>query len=201
MADGPGKCICLHAIVQGSGLIFPVRTLDDRKETVPCSIELKDASPDNKDMEMTVSKGIRLLWQSEIYESVSDWKEAIRLCTEPLERAGFCSPEYKESIITQIEQLGPYCLIRPGIALVHGPLCLEAPRAGLRLMGVRQPVLFEGGKSARLFLGVAAPTPQVYMLLLRKVASLLKNPGFDLDQDLSSPASLFGSFSRLEGEE
>ena len=49
----------------------------------------------------------------QILDGVADWKEAIRKSTEPLERGGFVTADYKEGIIANVENLGPYICIAP----------------------------------------------------------------------------------------
>jgi mannitol/fructose-specific phosphotransferase system IIA component (Ntr-type) len=51
--------------------------------------------------------------------SVSDWKEAVRLGGKMLVDVEACEPRYVEAMIRFAEELGPYIVIAPGLALPH----------------------------------------------------------------------------------
>ena len=53
----------------------------------------------------------------QIRESAQDWRDAIRISAELLEKHGYIEPRYKEAIIENVENLGPYILIADGVAL------------------------------------------------------------------------------------
>ena len=46
-------------------------------------------------------------------------KDAIRKATEPLEKDKFVTAAYKEAIIANVEELGPYICIAPHVAMPH----------------------------------------------------------------------------------
>lgn len=50
----------------------------------------------------------------------ADWKEAVRIGTDLLVKAGTIEPRYYDAIINQTEELGPYYLLAPGLAMPHG---------------------------------------------------------------------------------
>ncbi len=49
----------------------------------------------------------------------ANWQEAVRLGTDLLEKAGTVKPEYFRAIVDNVETLGPYFLLAPGIAMPH----------------------------------------------------------------------------------
>jgi ascorbate PTS system EIIA or EIIAB component len=51
--------------------------------------------------------------------SASDWKEAVKIGTDLLEEAGTITPQYYKEIIKSVEELGPYFLLAPGMAMPH----------------------------------------------------------------------------------
>ena len=50
----------------------------------------------------------------------ADWKEAVKIGTDLLEAAGTITPQYYRSILEGVEELGPYFLMAPGMAMPHG---------------------------------------------------------------------------------
>jgi len=65
-----------------------------------------------------------------------DWREAIRASAVLLESQGIIAPGYKESIIRNLEQFGPYMVMLPGIALAHA-----APEEGANDLGISMSLL------------------------------------------------------------
>ncbi|MEM9424095.1 MAG: PTS sugar transporter subunit IIA [Spirochaetota bacterium] len=49
----------------------------------------------------------------------ADWKAAVKLGTSILERAGTITPQYYTAICSSVEELGPYFLLGPGLAMPH----------------------------------------------------------------------------------
>jgi len=51
--------------------------------------------------------------------TASDWKEAVKIGTDLLEKAGTITPQYYKEILMSVEELGPYFLLAPGMAMPH----------------------------------------------------------------------------------
>ncbi|MBR5558894.1 MAG: BglG family transcription antiterminator [Oscillospiraceae bacterium] len=71
-----------------------------------------------------------------------NWREAIRASSALLEKQGVIAPSYKESIIRNLEQFGPYMVMLPGIALAHAAPEEGALELGMSLTMLNQPVHF-----------------------------------------------------------
>lgn len=52
-------------------------------------------------------------------QSVSSWRDAVRLASQPLLQAGMIQTEYTQAMIKIIEDYGPYMILSPGIILLH----------------------------------------------------------------------------------
>lgn len=50
---------------------------------------------------------------------VQDWKAAVKVGTDLLVAAGTIEPRYCDEIIRSTEELGPYYLLAPGLAMPH----------------------------------------------------------------------------------
>ncbi|EGA5808833.1 transcription antiterminator [Listeria monocytogenes] len=75
-------------------------------------------------------------------ESVADWREAILVASKSLQQEGYISRNYQHAMIENIEKLGPYIVIAPGIALPHASVDDGAYRVGMSLLRLDQPVSF-----------------------------------------------------------
>lgn len=77
-----------------------------------------------------------------IGEKAADWREAIRRAGAVLEEAGSIRPAYVEKMIQSVEQLGPYIVIMPGLALAHAAPCAEVAKSDVALITLEHPVEF-----------------------------------------------------------
>jgi len=75
-------------------------------------------------------------------ENVTNWKEGVQLGGELLENAGIIDGSYIQAMIQAIENLGPYVVIAPGIALPHARPEDGAKEIGLSLVTLSTPVCF-----------------------------------------------------------
>lgn len=72
-----------------------------------------------------------------------DWKTAIKIGTDLLEKSGAITENYYNAIIENTEKYGPYYIIVPGVAMPHA-----RPEAGVKkdsfsLVTLKEPVIFE----------------------------------------------------------
>lgn len=74
--------------------------------------------------------------------TAGDWREAIRLAGQLLVDRGDATPEYIDAMIRTVEELGPYMVIAPGIALAHARPGQGVRRVCLSLVRLRNPVSF-----------------------------------------------------------
>ena len=71
-----------------------------------------------------------------------DWKAAVKAGTDMLVKAGTIEPRYFDEIIQNTEELGPYYLLAPGLAMPHA-----RPEGGVlensfALVTLKEPVAF-----------------------------------------------------------
>jgi PTS system ascorbate-specific IIA component len=70
------------------------------------------------------------------------WRAALRLGGYLLVNSGCTLPGYTEQMIQAVEELGPYTVIAPGLALAHARPSDLVLKTGLSLVTLRQPVEF-----------------------------------------------------------
>jgi mannitol/fructose-specific phosphotransferase system IIA component (Ntr-type) len=104
-----------------------------------------------------------------------DWRESVRRVGALLVRTGAAEPRYVEAMIRVVEELGPYMVIAPGIALAHA-----RPEDGVLAPGialVRLATAVEFGSAANdpvdLVFALAAVDSGGHVTALRQLALLL----------------------------
>ena len=110
----------------------------------------------------------------------SDWREATRIAGDLLVASGRTTPQYTQDIIAMLEELGPYQVIAPGIALVHARPSEAVLTTGLSLAVLAQGVEF-GNKAndpVRLVFGLAAQHHDSHIEVLAEIANKLSSETF-----------------------
>ena len=104
-----------------------------------------------------------------------DWRDAVRRAGEALTASGAASPAYADEMIATVEQLGPYIVIAPGIALAHSRPSPAVLRTGLAWVTLDRPVRFGHPENdpVSLVVGLAAVDDGSHVEALATLAELL----------------------------
>jgi len=107
--------------------------------------------------------------------SAEDWRAAVRLAGDALAASGATAPPYTDEMIATVEQLGPYIVIAPGIALAHSRPSAAVRHAGISLVTLSRPVDFghRTNDPVRLVVGLAAPDEDGHVTALSTLAEFL----------------------------
>lgn len=91
-----------------------------------------------------------------------DWRHAVTLSNEGLERAGATRAGYAIEMIRMIEEHGPYVVIAPGLALAHARPGPDVLADGLSVVTLQEPVAFghPHNDPVRVVLGLAVMSGQ-----------------------------------------
>jgi PTS system ascorbate-specific IIA component len=113
-----------------------------------------------------------------ILERANDWRDAIYRSVEPLEEHGFVESRYKDEIIKNVEEFGPYIVIAPQIAMPHARPEQGAVKTQIGVTLFGEEVFFDGKDTpARLFVTLAAQDSDSHMDALMKISELLSDEG------------------------
>ncbi|WP_413375870.1 BglG family transcription antiterminator [Alkalihalobacillus sp. 1P02AB] len=112
----------------------------------------------------------------QLQSRVSDWKEAIRVASQPLVDLGTIEERYVEAMIQSIDTNGPYVVITPGVAIPH-----SRPEQGVRslsmsLLKLDEAVDFAPEKPVRLIVVLAAVDSESHLRALVQLTQLLGEP-------------------------
>lgn len=112
----------------------------------------------------------------QICDTAADWRDAIRIAVKPLEEHGYVESRYKEEIISNVEEMGPYIVIADNIALPHARPEQGALKTQIGVTLFRENVMFDGkDMPARLFVTLAAKDSNSHLDALMKISELLSD--------------------------
>lgn len=110
----------------------------------------------------------------QIVKRAADWKEAIRLSVEPLVKHGYVESRYSNEIIKNVEKLGAYFLIAPGIAMPHARPEQGVIKTQIGLTLFQEPIHFQGkDNEAKLFIVLAAADNENHIDAMSAIAQAL----------------------------
>ncbi|WP_333850218.1 PTS sugar transporter subunit IIA [Leclercia sp.] len=87
----------------------------------------------------------------QIVDSVSDWKQAIRLSAQPLMAKKAITEGYINAIFNSHQELGPYYVLAPGLAMPHARPEQGAIKNGLSLLHIKQGVSFDAQENDPIY--------------------------------------------------
>ena len=109
--------------------------------------------------------------------TAQDWRAAVRLAGDALVTSGATAPAYTDEMIATVEELGPYIVLAPGIALAHSRPSRAVHRAGISLVTLDRPVEFghRTNDPVHLVVGLAAPDEEGHVTALSTLAEFLSD--------------------------
>ncbi|MFA9428652.1 PTS sugar transporter subunit IIA [Egicoccus sp. AB-alg2] len=109
---------------------------------------------------------------------VDDRAGAVRAAGELLRDAGACEPDYVQAMVDALDELGPYCVIAPGVALPHAKPEDGVVRTGISLVTLRDPVAFGHATNdpVRLVVALAPVDKEAHLAALQDLAVRLGDP-------------------------
>ncbi len=112
-----------------------------------------------------------------ICDQVIDWKAAIELCAKPLLEDGSINTNYISTIYSLHENIGPYYVLAPGIAMPHARPENGVNKMALSLLVVKEGVVFHSDENdpIKLIVLLAAENNDSHINLISHLAELFSN--------------------------
>jgi PTS system ascorbate-specific IIA component len=106
-----------------------------------------------------------------------NWKESFQVAGSALVESNRTTEDYIQEMIQAFEELGPYMVIAPGIALAHGRPSESVLETGLSLVTLSNPIEFghSSNDPVSLVIGLAAVDHDSHIDLMSALAELLMN--------------------------
>lgn len=110
----------------------------------------------------------------QVLPGADDWQDAIRLSLKPLIDTFCIEPRYSEAIIANTLEFGPYYIIMPDIALVHGRPSQGVRCNGFSLTRFEDPILFPNTDDpVHLFLAMSANDDESHLKDMQTLSDIL----------------------------
>lgn len=108
----------------------------------------------------------------------SDWRHAVTLAGDALVAGGATTDVYTDAMLAAIDELGPYIVIAPGLALAHARPSEAVLHAGLSWVSLAEPVEFGHASNdpVTLVVGLAAPDHDGHIEIMSALAGILGDP-------------------------
>ena len=108
----------------------------------------------------------------------ADWRAAVRAAGNLLEASGATEARYTEAMLRAAEELGPYIVIAPGLALPHARPEDGARRACMAVITLDPPVAFGSPENdpVRVVIALGAADADGHVLALAQLMAALENP-------------------------
>lgn len=120
--------------------------------------------------EIVAQRNIRIQTQ------VKDWEEGIRSSAALLERSGAIKAGYIDSMVRMVEELGPYIVLMPGLAMPHAAPSSDVLRDDVSLLILEKPVKFNcENDPVTLIISICSTDGNAHLNTLRALSEMLSN--------------------------
>ncbi|MGD8171848.1 PTS sugar transporter subunit IIA [Vibrio sp. TRT 21S02] len=112
-----------------------------------------------------------------VYPEAADWKEAIQKSCQALLDQKAIEPSYIEAIYRSHEELGPYYVVGPGMAMPHARPEDGVNRLAMSITVIQQGVAFDsdGNDPVKMLVTLAATDSDSHVGAISKLAELFMN--------------------------
>ncbi|HHK8583852.1 PTS mannitol transporter subunit IIA [Vibrio parahaemolyticus] len=112
-----------------------------------------------------------------IHSDATDWKDAISKSCEALIENGAIEPSYVEAIYRSHEELGPYYVVGPGMAMPHARPEDGVNRLSLAITVIQNGVNFNSKENdpVKMLVTLAATDSNSHVDAISKLAELFMN--------------------------
>ncbi|GHZ62458.1 PTS mannitol transporter subunit IIA [Vibrio cholerae] len=112
-----------------------------------------------------------------IYPNAADWKDAVQKSCQALIDNGAVEPRYVDAIFRSHEELGPYYVVGPSMAMPHARPEDGVNRLSLAITVIQQGVHFdsEGNDPVKMLVMLAATDSESHVGAIAQLAELFMN--------------------------
>lgn len=112
----------------------------------------------------------------QIKNQVNGWEEAIQSAAQPLVDQSYVTSDYVNAMIENVNELGPYIVIAPDIAIAHARPDDNVNKIGLSLLKLNQSINFaEDSHYASMVFVLAAVDNEQHLGILSELANVLND--------------------------
>lgn len=111
-------------------------------------------------------------------EKIDNWKNAIEILGNILEKNGAIDKKYTFEMINMVEKLGPYIVIEDGIAMPHSKTSENVFNTDIAILILKNSVEFDKGKKAKIFFAFSSIDEKSHLKILNSVYNLIIRDNF-----------------------
>lgn len=114
----------------------------------------------------------------QVIESIENWEKAIKLASKPLLEKNKIEERYVESMIDNINKLGPYVVLMPRIAMPHSRPENGVIESCMSLLKINKGVAFSSDKTkdkVNIIFILGAKDNDSHLELITQLTDLLEN--------------------------
>ncbi|MBX9974494.1 BglG family transcription antiterminator [Cytobacillus firmus] len=110
-------------------------------------------------------------------DSVQSWQEALQMASQPLLADQSISQNYIDAMIENVNEMGPYIVIAPGIALPHARPEAGVNKLGMGFLQLKESCAFseKPEHQVRLFFVLAAIDNETHLKALSQLSKMLSD--------------------------
>ena len=97
-----------------------------------------------------------------VKQEARTWEEAVEVCMRPLLENNAVKREYVDAIIARTNELGPFYILAPGLAMPHERPEKGVLKDGFSFITLEKPVVFPDGQDVDILLGFSATSSEVH---------------------------------------
>ncbi|WP_416353795.1 PTS sugar transporter subunit IIA [Agrilactobacillus fermenti] len=144
----------------------------------------------------------------QLQRHAEDWQDALRVSAQPLVTYKYITSEYINKMIAGVQELGPYIVIAPGIALGHSRPDSSVLQTGFSITTLAEPVKFgsQTNDPVDIVIILASTSNDAHLALLQKLVQFLGTSenlqilrAAKTDNDIESIVQLINGGAKDEG--
>lgn len=143
-----------------------------------------EADPDYRPCPATKQRGVRMDLREafprdavRVDVSCDGWRDAVRTAGGLLVESGAATDGYVDAIVAAVEELGPYIVLAPGIAIAHARPEDGARAVGFALVRLAEPVVFGSRHNdpVEFVFAFASPDKEQHISALATLADFIES--------------------------
>lgn len=156
--------------------ISTIKTLIFKNTTKKQLIHFSDVEKVDTDKEKYYLKDLFKKENVLLKYNCKDWRQAIRVASKSLLENEYITKNYVEAMIRAVEELGPYMVIIPGIALTHASSQDGVIKENMSLCTLEEPIKFgdNGDEYVKIIVVLANKNTESYIENLLKLIRILE---------------------------
>ncbi|MEC3883219.1 BglG family transcription antiterminator [Halobacillus sp. HZG1] len=138
---------------------------------------LEQKTPHTKEMRKPMLNELLTEQTIQLKDKVQNWEEAIKVASQPLIDQQVIRLDYVQAMIDNVNELGPYIVIAPGIAIPHARPEAGVEQLGMSLLRLKDSVYFSDKEKhrAQLVIVLAAIDNETHLKALAQLTELLSD--------------------------